>query len=120
MSSNMYGFECSIPWQGRTYDVQVVYVGTVEDIPDSLERATEDWESTDPADLAAYEIEHRDWTKPYPQGEVRITVWGVYGGWLPDDPASDPSWNPPQPTEREVLEIIASQKATDIHHGWDT
>lgn len=120
MSSNAYGFTCTVPWKGRSYEVQVLYEGTHDDSWESLNLATADWETEDPAALAAHELEHRDWSKPSSWACSRIDagLTGV-GGWLPDDP-SDPLWNPPQPTEREILQIIAAGQATDIEHGWDT
>ena len=118
MSSNMYGFTCDFWWQGRWCHAQVVYKGTAEDSWETYEWATADWETEDPVLLAKYEIEHRDWSKTM-HNEVRIFTAGVYPGWLDTDP-SDPAWWPPQPTEREVLEITASGAALNIKHGWDT
>lgn len=117
MSSNQYGFECSFAWKGRIYEAQIVYVGTSEDDPGSDDAVQADWESSDPRDLARYELDHRDWGNIW--GARRIEVWSTWGGWLEDDP-EDPSWSPPKPPEREVLEIIARGEATDIVHGWDT
>jgi len=119
MSSHQYGFTCTVPWQDRSYHVQVVYEGTHDDSEMSLLDSTADWPTTAAAHLAKHELEHRgDWTDPH--ATSRISVWGVYGGWLPDDPDSDPLWDPPQPSEREVLVIIARGEATDVVHGWDT
>lgn len=117
MSSNQYGFTCVVPFGDRRFDVQVVYEGTCDDSEDTLLEATADWESTEPADLAEYELRHRDWSNPH--AACRVRVWGCYGGWLPDDP-TNVLWSPPQPEEREVLQAIASGLATDFVHGWDT
>lgn len=119
MSSNQYGFTCCVTWQCRQYDVQVVYEGTFEDDPDSLERVTASWESTRPEDVATAEILLRDW-KSAQQKPVRARVWSAYGGWLKTDNLSDPTWNPPTPDERDVFAIIAHGLATDIEEGWDT
>lgn len=119
MSSNMYGFECEFWWQDRLCHAQIVYVGTGYDDEETLSRATRDWETTDPVALAKYELEHRDWSKPF-HAEVRISTAHIYPGWLDTDPQHDPTWNPPVPTEKEVLQIIADRAALDIVHGWDT
>lgn len=82
--------------------------------------ATADWESEDPVALAAHELKHRDWVaNPLTTVESRISVIQCWGGWLACDP-SDPTWNPPKPTEREILAAIAAGLATNIDHGWDT
>lgn len=119
MSSNMYGFTCDFWWQGRLCHAQVVYVGTEGDNEESRERATAGWETEDPVLLARYELEHRDWSKRW-YGDVRIGTAGIYSGWLDLDPSGDPTWNPPVPTEREVIQIIAEGAALNIEHGWDT
>ena len=118
MSSNQYGFTCEVPWKGRAYSVQVVYQGTGDDSEESRMRATENWETEDPIELARYELEHRgDWENPH--AVVRVSVWGCYGGWLAGDP-SEPTWSPPTPSEREILQALARGQVTDIEHGWDT
>ena len=118
MSSHQYGFTCSVPWEGRSYLVQIVYKGTWESEPHTLDEATHAWESQEPTDLARHELTHRtDWTNPH--DEVRISVWQVWGGWIEGDPR-DPAWDPPQPNERQVLEVIAAGLAVDYDHGWDT
>jgi hypothetical protein len=116
MSSNMYGFMCIVPWQGRRYDVQIAYVGTFDDSEESLARATAGWETEDPVELAQYELEHRDWSKKW-RGEARICVLSLHGGWLETDPRD---FAPPQPSDREIIEAIAAGQATDYVHGWDT
>lgn len=118
MSSNMYGFECEFWWEGRHCSAQIVYKGTENDEESSREQATRDWETEDPVLLAKYELEHRDWTKQW-HADVRVGVHEVYPQWLDTDP-SDPTWSPPKPTEREVLQIIADGAAFGIVHGWDT
>lgn len=118
MSSNQYGFSCVIDWNGRSYEVQIVYRGTEDDDPESLEYATRDWESQDPVALAQYELEHRDWVQKY-SADVRIGVWSISGGWLETDPHLS-TWLPPTPSELEILEIISAGRARDIDHGWDT
>jgi hypothetical protein len=113
MSSNMYGFECWIEWNGRNYGVQITYDGTDEDDPYSLERVTASWESDRPQDVARYELTHRTW----PDGDpVRASVWYTWGGSR--DPDDD--YPPPQPPEREVFRLIAEGHATDMLEGWDT
>ena len=119
MSSNMYGFTCDFQWEGRWVHAQIVYKGTSEDSWETYERATADWETQDPVLLAKYELEHRDWSKQW-HADVRIGTCGVYPGWLDTDPSGDPKWCPPQPTEKEVLQIIADGGALNIVHGWDT
>lgn len=119
MSSNQYGFTCWINWSGRSYEVEVVYEDTHDDSEASLLAATATWESEVPADLAAYELAHRDWSTPRLDG-VRIALASCCGGWLATDSADDPTWSPPQPTEREVFEIIAAGNAQKVKHGWDT
>ena len=121
MSSNQYGFTCDIEWMGRRYSTQIVYAGTHDDSEESLNWATRNWEGgefTDPVELAKYELANRDWDKKY-ASDKRIGLCRCYGGWLSDDPR-DVSWRPPEPSEREVLEIIAAGKAEDIEYGWDT
>jgi hypothetical protein len=118
MSSNMYGFEVNFVWEGRDCQAQFVYNGTFENEPSSLDYATKDWESTNPIDLAKYELEHRDWNKKY-HADIRIGAYGIYSFCNDDDP-SDFDWIPPHPTEKEVLQIIADGKAKEIREGWDT
>lgn len=119
MSSNMYGFTCSVQHGARVFDVQIVYKGTRDDCEESLNRATADWDDMDPRALAKFELEHRDWSKVF-HGDVRIGVQDCWGGWLDTDPQNDPTWSPPRPTEREVVEAIASGHFDDVVHGWDT
>ena len=119
MSTNMYGFTCNFIWKERRCFTQIVYSGTSEFVEDSLESVTDSWETQDPALLAKYELDHRDWSKKLFEG-VRIEVAGVYPGLLDTDPYRDPNWKTPTPTEKEVLQIIANGEASDIAHGWDT
>ena len=118
MSSNMYGFECSFTWKGRWCTAQIVYRGTYEDNPYSLDYATYDWESMDPVDLAKYELAHRNWDAKYCE-DVRIGTTSICAFRMEDDPP-DFSWSPPCPTEREVLQVIAEGGAEDLRYGWDT
>lgn len=113
MSSNQYGFTCTIEWKGRSYEAQIVYVGTDSSNYWTLDEVTVDWSSHRPEDLARYELDRE------PDSPQRIDVWDKWGGYLPGDP-SDPSWNPPKPSDREVFEIISRGDAANIHHGWDT
>lgn len=120
MSSNMYGFTCEFVWQGRNGVALIAYEGTCKDDPKTLNRVTADWESADPGDLARYELQHRDWSlEPYAQKEVRICVFWLKMSWLEKDPC-EPLWKPPAPTEKEMFELIASGRVTNIQHGWDT
>ena len=119
MSSNMYGITCMVPWDGRVFDVQIVYVGTEGDDEESRMQATAGWETEAPVALARYELDHRDWTKQW-HGEARLIVYFCCGGWLDTDPQFDPTWRPLLPSDRQVLEAIASGNAQDIVHGWDT
>jgi hypothetical protein len=119
MSSNMYGFTCEFWWNGRLCHAQIVYVGTGYDDEETLIRATRGWETEDPVALAKYELEHRDWSKPG-YGEARLQTASIVAGWLETDPQHDPTWRPPTPNPREVLQIIADGAAMDIEHGWDT
>jgi hypothetical protein len=50
---------------------------------------------------------------------ARISVWACYGGWLPED-ADNPLWSPPQPTEKEVMEVLVAGEYRDVQYGWDT
>lgn len=118
----MYGFECRVEWRDRFYDVQIVYLGTSEDDPYSLDRVLDSWGTTDPIVLAREEIAAREQihrADPSSVGSFKIAVWACYGLWKDDDP-SEPTWSPPQPSTREILEAIADGHATDIVHGWDT
>ncbi len=56
MSSNMYGFTCNIDWNERNYEVQITYVGTFGDSQESLDYATDKWETLDPIRLAQYDL----------------------------------------------------------------
>jgi len=118
MSSNMYGFTCDFTWEGRSGSCQIVYVGTGDDDPDTLDFATRDWETTEPAELARYELKHRDFSNKY-YSAIRIECWVCYMCWNEDDP-SDISWKPPMPTEKQLLELIADEAVINIQHGWDT
>jgi len=107
MSSHMYGFTCDFILHSQSYFAQIVYVGTRDDDEITRIQATQDWETYDPVKLAEYELKHRDWSKKF-HGEKRLMVWDVYG-------ESDN-----KPSEREILEVIASGQAFNIEHGWDT
>lgn len=117
MSSNMYGFTCTIPWRDRSCFVQVVFVGTSEDEPDSYNEVACEWGTTDPVELAVYELQHRDWNNKFDY--KRISVAECYASYLDTDP-SNVDWSPPRPTEREIMELIAAGQAEDVDHGWDT
>lgn len=118
MSSHMYGFTCTVEWEGRSCFCQITYAGTDEENPSSLDLITELWDFCEPMALAQYELDHRDWvTKPYQ--DCRIGVWDISVSYLPTDP-NDPLWSPPVPTEKQVLNAIATGKAYDIEYGWDT
>jgi hypothetical protein len=127
VSSNMYGFTCTmtctVDGSTRDYFVQIVYVGTEGDSEDSRERATANWESEDPVELAKYEIAHRKWEKRW-CGEARLIVQGVYAHWTEEDTAAGrqhgPAWTPPVPPDRAVLDEIATGRARNVEHGWDT
>lgn len=123
MSSNCYGFENSITWNDRNYFIVVVLAWTGYDSEEMLSRADEKLEKAninprDPIELARRELQDRDWTKAF--DSRYISVWGCYPTWKDDDP-SDPTWNPPQPTEKEILKIIAmGGLEEEVFWQWDT
>ena len=121
MSSNMYGFTCTVPGIGdRTCFIQVCYIGTGYDDNDTLYRLS--WGDDKAEDLARYELDHRDWESKEFHTTVRIGVWGCYSNWIEEDEtlAEDVNYTPPVPTEREILQMIANYQAWDIEYGWDT
>ena len=118
MSSDQYGFTCDIIWGRRTYSIQVVFLGTDESDPEGTGHIINGWGSIRPEDLAEYELNNRDWKDPYSY-YTRISVWQCVGGWLQED-TTNPLWSPPQPTEREIMELLARGDYKSLNYGWDT
>ena len=117
MSSNMYGFSIEFDWKGRVGFAQIVFVGTYEDEPDSLYRVLKDFGTDDPVELAKYELTNRDFSTP--NSEKRLSVWHKFMYHLDNDP-NYLEWKPPIPSDKQLLEIIASNEFSDYIHGWDT
>lgn len=123
MSSNSYGFETYITWNDRIYNIQIVLTNTGYDDSETLEYADSKLEelgisTRDPVELATREISDRDWSNKFNSEYIR--VWGIYPRWKDEDP-EDPLWNPPKPTERDVLELIAAGEfSRGFAWDWDT
>lgn len=116
MSSNSYGFECTIKINNREYFVLVIFAYTHEDLNyDSLGAFESKHGTTDAIELAKLEIKNRQLNK---HNQI-LCVYNISGGWLKDDP-NDITFNPPVPSDDLILKLIAENKAEDIVYDWDT